>query len=79
MTLFGPKHTVALGTTTVGNNGFVLTASGYTTLSDPLQTNGGTSATGINDAGEIVGDYLLVATQTIVAHLVLRTMTASTL
>ena len=39
-----------------GAHGFLFSGGGYTTLDDPLATNG-TFASGINDAGDIVGHY----------------------
>jgi probable HAF family extracellular repeat protein len=39
-----------------GAHGFLLSGGTYTTLDDPLATNG-TIAYGINDAGQIVGAY----------------------
>ncbi|TMJ79401.1 MAG: hypothetical protein E6G76_28465 [Alphaproteobacteria bacterium] len=42
-------------------HGFIFYRNGYTILDDPLATTaggGGTYATGINDAGQVVGQYL---------------------
>jgi probable HAF family extracellular repeat protein len=38
------------------DHGFLLSSGGYATIDDPSGTN--TIATGINDAGQIVGQYL---------------------
>src|SRR5712691_7403501 len=40
-----------------GYHGFLYSGGVYTTLDYPLETNGATLATGINDAGQIVGYY----------------------
>src|SRR5262249_58906096 len=39
-----------------GTHGFLYSGGIYTTLDDPLATNG-TNATGINNTGQIVGNY----------------------
>jgi probable HAF family extracellular repeat protein len=39
-----------------GQHGFLYSSGVFTTLDDPLVTNG-TEALGINDLGQIVGDY----------------------
>jgi hypothetical protein len=40
-----------------GSHGFVLSGCGYATPDDPNAAVGSTLANGINDAGEIVGNY----------------------
>ena len=50
-----PNHGPLVGAAS-GLHGFLFSGGTYTTLDDPLGTNG-TIATGINNTGQIVGTY----------------------